>query len=65
METIKDKITESLIIIRGMHPDNAKKVLQYVAGYMAGCIENIDNQTDGYIAFDDGLTSGIIEYGDD
>jgi hypothetical protein len=44
-------------------PDpNKAKILEFVISYMIESRNQITNQTDGYIAFMEGLESAIIEY---
>jgi hypothetical protein len=60
--TTMKRMLEILELINKQPDPNNAKILKFLVGYMAGSYNQITNQTDGYIAFMEGLESGLIEY---
>jgi len=58
MERIRE-ILES--VNKNPNSSNAQ-ILKFIVGYMVSSCNNTTNQTDGYVAFMEGMESGIIEY---
>ena len=60
--TVVERIVSISKLITILPDQNKARILEFIIGYMVGSCNQITNQTDGYIAFMEGMESAIIEY---